>query len=112
MSQLTTVDATFLHAENGTTHAHIAGLGIVDAASCPGGKLTVPLVAELIRSRAHLAARPLRQRLVQVPLGLDNPYWEDDPDFEPERHISEFGLPEPGTARQLGDIVAMLHEQP
>ncbi|MEO3829524.1 wax ester/triacylglycerol synthase family O-acyltransferase [Actinomadura sp. B10D3] len=112
MTQLTTVDATFLHAENGTTHAHIAGLGIVDAASCPGGRLTVPLVAELIRSRAHLAARPLRQRLVQVPFGLDNPYWEDDPDFEPERHISEIGLPPPGTARQLGDIVAMLHEQP
>ncbi|GAA1894753.1 WS/DGAT/MGAT family O-acyltransferase [Actinomadura bangladeshensis] len=112
MSQLTTVDATFLHAETDTTHAHIAGLGLVDAGKCPGGRLTVPLVAELVRERAHLAARPLRQRLVQVPFGLDNPYWEDDPDFEPERHISEIGLPAPGTARQLADIVGMLHEQP
>ncbi|NKZ07561.1 WS/DGAT/MGAT family O-acyltransferase [Actinomadura latina] len=112
MSQLTTVDATFLHAETDTTHAHIAGLGIVDAGSCPGGRLTVPLVAELIRDRAHLAARPLRRRLVQVPLGLDNPYWEDDPDFAPERHITEIGLPAPGTERQLADIVGMLHEQP
>lgn len=112
MSQLTTVDATFLHAENDTTHAHIAGLGIVDPATCPGGRLGVPLVAELIRGRAHLAARPLRQRLVQVPFGLDNPYWEDDPDFDPERHITEIGLPAPGTARQLADIVGMLHEQP
>ncbi|GAA1776686.1 wax ester/triacylglycerol synthase family O-acyltransferase [Actinomadura chokoriensis] len=112
MSQLTTVDATFLHAETDTTHAHIAGLGLVDAGTCPGGRLTVPLVAELIRERAHLAARPLRQRLVQVPFGLDNPYWEDDPDFEPERHITEIGLPAPGTARQLADIVGMLHEQP
>ncbi|TMR41487.1 WS/DGAT/MGAT family O-acyltransferase [Actinomadura geliboluensis] len=112
MSQLTTVDATFLHAENDTTHAHIAGLGIVDPAACPGGRLGVPLVAELIRNRAHLAARPLRQRLVQVPFGLDNPYWEDDPDFDPERHITEIGLPAPGTARQLADIVGMLHEQP
>ncbi|MFA1538551.1 WS/DGAT/MGAT family O-acyltransferase [Actinomadura monticuli] len=112
MGQLTTVDATFLHAETDTTHAHIAGLGIVDAMSCPGGRLSVPLVAELIRDRAHLAARPLRQRLVQVPFGLDNPYWEDDPDFEPERHITEIGLPWPGTERQLADIVGMLHEQP
>ncbi|MFG2091692.1 wax ester/triacylglycerol synthase family O-acyltransferase [Spirillospora sp. NPDC048824] len=112
MSQLTTVDATFLHAETGTTHAHIAGLGIVDAGTCPGGRLTVPLVAELVRGRAHLAARPLRQRLVQVPLGLDHPYWEDDPDFDPERHITEIGLPSPGTDRQLADIVGMLHEQP
>ncbi|MFA1551951.1 wax ester/triacylglycerol synthase family O-acyltransferase [Actinomadura chokoriensis] len=112
MSQLTTVDATFLHAETDTTHAHIAGLGILDAGWCPGGRLSVPLVAELIRDRAHLAPRPLRQRLVQVPLGLDNPYWEDDPDFEPERHITEIGLPSPGTERQLADIVGMLHEQP
>ncbi|MGI5207294.1 WS/DGAT/MGAT family O-acyltransferase [Spirillospora sp. CA-108201] len=112
MTQLTTVDATFLHAENATTHAHIAGLGIVDPGTCPGGRLTVPHVAELIRARAHLAARPLRQRLVQVPLGLDNPYWEDDPDFEPERHISEFGLPEPGGDRQLANLVALLHERP
>lgn len=112
MTQLTTVDATFLHAENAKTHAHIAGLGIVDPGTCPGGRLTVPHVAELIRARAHLAARPLRQRLVQVPLGLDHPYWEDDPDFEPERHISEFGLPEPGSDRQLANLVAMLHEQP
>jgi WS/DGAT/MGAT family acyltransferase len=112
MSQLTTVDATFLHAETDTTHAHIAGLGVVDAGTCPGGRLTVPLIAELVRERAHLAARPLRQRLVQVPFGLDNPYWEDDPDFEPERHITEIGLPAPGTARQLADVVGMLHEQP
>ncbi|NVI85973.1 wax ester/triacylglycerol synthase family O-acyltransferase [Actinomadura sp. BRA 177] len=112
MGQLTTVDATFLHAETDTTHAHIAGLGIIDAGTCPGGRLTVPIVAELIRDRAHLAARPLRQRLVQVPFGLDNPYWEDDPDFAPERHITEIGLPAPGTERQLADIVGMLHEQP
>lgn len=112
MSQLTTVDATFLNAETGTTHAHIAGLGIVDATACPGGRLTAALVAEVVRNRAHLAARPLRQRLVQVPLGLDHPYWEDDPDFDPERHIAEIGLPAPGTDRQLADVVAMLHEQP
>ncbi|TYK52907.1 WS/DGAT/MGAT family O-acyltransferase [Actinomadura decatromicini] len=112
MSQLTTVDATFLNAETGTTHAHIAGLGIVDAASCPDGRLTVEGVAELVRSRAHLAARPLRQRLVQVPFGLDRPYWEDDPDFDPGRHIFEIGLPAPGDDRQLADVVAMLHEQP
>nr|WP_030169747.1 wax ester/triacylglycerol synthase family O-acyltransferase [Spirillospora albida] len=112
MSQLTTVDATFLNAETGANHAHIAGLGIVDASSCPGGRLTPALVADLVRRRAHLAARPLRQRLVQVPLGLDHPYWEDDPGFAPERHISEIELPAPGTERQLADTVGRLHEQP
>ena len=112
MSQLTTVDATFLNAETDTAPAHIAGLGIVDASACPGGRLTVRGVAELVRSRAHLASRPLRQRLVQVPFGLDCPYWEDDPDFDPVRHIFEIALPAPGDDRQLADVVAMLHEQP
>ncbi|WP_067490104.1 WS/DGAT/MGAT family O-acyltransferase [Actinomadura hibisca] len=112
MSQLTTVDATFLNAETGTTHAHIAGLGVLDATGRPGGRLTVADVAQLIRDRAHLAIRPLRQRLVQVPFGLDRPYWEDDPNFAPERHIFEIALPVPGDDRQLADAVAMLHERP
>lgn len=112
MTQLTTVDVTFLNAETDTTQAHIAGLGVLDAASCPGGRLTVEMMADLVRARAHLAARPLRQRLAQVPLGLDRPYWEDDPDFAPERHIFEVGLPAPGNDRQLADAVAMLHERP
>ncbi|MBO2446188.1 wax ester/triacylglycerol synthase family O-acyltransferase [Actinomadura barringtoniae] len=112
MSQLTAVDATFLHAETSTTHVHIAGLGIVDATACPGGRMTVDAMVELIRDRSHLAARPLRQRLVEVPLGLDHPYWEDDPDFDPRRHIFEIALPAPGSDHQLADAVAMLHEQP
>ncbi|MFC5745132.1 WS/DGAT/MGAT family O-acyltransferase [Actinomadura rugatobispora] len=112
MSQLNTVDATFLNAETTTTHAHIAGLAVVDAATRPGGRLTVADVCDLIRERAHLAALPLRRRLVQVPLGLDHPYWEDDPDFAPERHIFEIGLPSPGTPDQLADAVGRLHERP
>ncbi|GLW63481.1 diacylglycerol O-acyltransferase [Actinomadura rubrobrunea] len=112
MSQLTAVDATFLNAETDTTHAHIAGVGILDPAACPGGRLTVADVADMVRRRAHLAARPLRQRLVQVPLGLDLPYWEDDPDFDPRRHIFEIALPAPGGPAQLADAVAMLHERP
>ncbi|WP_119728961.1 WS/DGAT/MGAT family O-acyltransferase [Thermomonospora amylolytica] len=112
MRQLTAVDAAFLNVETSTTHAHIAGLGILDTATCPDGRITVEDLVELIRERAHLAARPLRMRLAQVPLGLDRPYWEDDPDFEPARHVFEVGLPAPGSAAQLADVVAMLHERP
>ncbi|WP_433334205.1 WS/DGAT/MGAT family O-acyltransferase [Spirillospora sp. CA-294931] len=112
MSQLTTLDATFLHAETSTTHAHIAGLGVLDTTTCPEGRLRVSDLVRLVRDRAHLAARPLRQRLVQVPFSLDCPYWEDDPDFDPARHIFEIALPAPGGERQLADAVAMLHERP
>ncbi|REE98687.1 WS/DGAT/MGAT family O-acyltransferase [Thermomonospora umbrina] len=112
MRQLTAVDANFLNVETGTMPTHIAGVGILDPASCPGGRLTAGQVIDLVRERAHLAARPLRRRLVAVPLGLDRPYWEDDPDFDPARHVFEVGLPSPGTVAQLADVVAMLHERP
>lgn len=112
MTQLTAVDATFLHVETSTTQAHIAGLGIVDPSGCPGGRLTAAAVVELIGNRAHLAARPLRQRLVGVPLGMDHPYWEEDPGFDPARHVFEVGLPAPGDQVQLAEAVAMLHERP
>ncbi|MFC5185162.1 WS/DGAT/MGAT family O-acyltransferase [Actinomadura harenae] len=112
MTQLTTLDATFLHAESGGTHAHIAGLGILDPGALPGGRVTVAAAVELIRERAHLAARPLRQRLAAVPFGLDHPYWEDDPGFDPARHVSEMTLPAPGTAAQLAEAIAELHARP
>src|SRR5262245_5945519 len=101
MSQLTAVDASFLNLENDTTYGHIAGVGIVDPASCPGGRLTTRAAVELVRRRSHLAARPLRKRLAGVPLGMDHPYWEDDPDFDPAKHIYEITLPPPGDDQQL-----------
>ncbi|WP_019630101.1 WS/DGAT/MGAT family O-acyltransferase [Actinomadura atramentaria] len=111
-SQLSSVDTVFLNAETGTTQAHIAGLAVIDPAACPGGRLTPEAAADLIATRAHLAPRPLRRRLARVPLGLDRPYWEDDPDFDPARHITEITLPAPGDDDQLARAVARLHERP
>jgi len=111
MAQLTPVDANFLHVEGGTTVAHIGGLGILDASGCPGGRLRLEDLVGLIRERAHLA-KPLRQKLAGVPLGLDLPYWMDDPDFDPALHVHEVALPEPGDEAQLAEEVARLHETP
>jgi WS/DGAT/MGAT family acyltransferase len=111
MTQLTTVDATFLNVEGGRTVAHIGGLGILDTSACPGGRLGLADMVELVRERAHLA-KPLRQRLVEVPLGIDRPYWTDDPDFDPAGHVQEIELPPPGNDRQLADAIAGLHERP
>ena len=40
---------------------------------------------------------PFRWRLREVPLGLDYPYWIDDPDFDLEYHVRELALPSPAT---------------
>ena len=46
----------------------------------------------------RLLPPPLRWRLVEVPFGLDYPYWLDDPDFDLDFHVREPALP-PGGRR-------------
>src|SRR6202034_3407144 len=54
----------------------------------------------------------LRQKLLNVPFGLDQPYWIDDPDFDIEYHIREIALPRPGSDAQLTEQASRLHARP
>jgi diacylglycerol O-acyltransferase len=109
--QLTSLDAQFLHVESTTTVGHVGGLLVLDPSGVPGGELTLSALRAVLEPRLHLAA-PLRQRLVEVPLGLGRPYWVDDPEFDLEFHLREVALPLPGNPQQLGEQVARLHARP
>jgi len=111
MRQLTALDVQFLNAESTTTTGHVGGLSILDPATAPNGTVTVDDLRELIGSRLHLA-KPLRWRLLQVPLGLDHPYWIDDPEFDLEYHVREIALPAPGDEQQLAEQIARLTARP
>jgi diacylglycerol O-acyltransferase / wax synthase len=111
MQQLTSLDAQFLNVESATTVGHVGSLLLLDPSTAPGGRLTLDLVRDVLEPRLHLAP-PLRQRLVQVPLGLGRPYWADDPDFDLEFHLREIALPGKGTHEQLGEQVARIHARP
>ncbi len=54
----------------------------------------------------------LRQRVVEAPLGLALPEWEDDPHFELDYHAREVILPEPATERHLLDFVGAVFATP
>jgi WS/DGAT/MGAT family acyltransferase len=54
----------------------------------------------------------LRQRVVEAPLHLALPEWEDDPHFELEYHAREVALPEPATQRHLLDFVGAVFATP
>ncbi len=54
---------------------------------------------------------PLRWRLVEVPFGLDYPYWVDDDDFDLTYHVRDSALPPPGTNHQLAELVSRLHSR-
>ncbi len=108
MRQLTALDAQFLNVESPTTVGHVGSLIVLDPATAPDGQWNLDSVRAVFEPRLHLAA-PLRQRLVEVPLGLGRPYWVDDPHFDIEFHLRELALPAPGTAAQLGEQVARIH---
>jgi WS/DGAT/MGAT family acyltransferase len=111
MEQLSGQDAMFLHAERDNLPQHFSGVGIYDQSTAPGGKVRFKNILALLQSRLHLS--PIFQRkLLTVPLGVDRPYWMDDPNFDLEYHVRHIALPAPGDWRQFCILAARLHAQP
>jgi diacylglycerol O-acyltransferase len=111
MQQLSGLDAAFLYSETPNVPMHIGGLSIWDPSTAPGGKVSFRRIVQTINERAHLAPH-LRQRLFEVPLSADFPYWVRDATFDQEYHVRHVVLPEPGDWRQLCQLIARLHAQP
>jgi diacylglycerol O-acyltransferase len=107
MLQLTGLDAAFLAMETPAVFGHVGSLCIIDPSTATG-PLDLAGLTGIIQSRLHLIP-PFRRRLVGVPLGLDQPYWIDDADFDVEYHVRELALPCPGDDHQLREQVARLH---
>jgi WS/DGAT/MGAT family acyltransferase len=61
-------------------------------------------IADRIASRIHLVPR-LRQRLQSPALGLANPVWVDDHDFDLDWHVRTAALPAPGSEDELTALV-------
>ena len=111
MRQLTSLDAQFLALEDDRTQGHVSALATYDPETVSGRRLDAALVRELVTDRLHLLPT-FRWRLVQVPLGLDHPYWLDDPGVEVDYHVRELALPSPGDDRQLAEQVARIAARP
>src|SRR5712692_4093015 len=110
MQQLTGLDASFLALETANTTGHIGGLSVLDPSGAPA-PLTLARLTEVLCQRIPLVPG-LRRKLLKVPLGLDQPYWIDDADFDIEYHVRELALPRPGSDAQLTEQVSRLHARP
>ncbi len=111
MKQLGILDAAFVNLEQSNTPQHVGGMGIYDPSTAPGGFVRFKDVIASFERR--LGNMPLfRTRLVEVPGGLDRPYWVKDANFDVEFHLRHIALPEPGDWRQLCIQVARLHSRP
>lgn len=110
MKQLSSLDAQFLAIEDGRRTGHVAALAIHDPSTAAGAELTCARLMKVLEERMHLLP-PLRWRLVEVPFGLDYPYWVDDDGFDMTYHVRESALPSPGTNHQLSELVSRLHSR-
>ena len=111
MRQLTGLDAQFLALETPRQAGHVGGLAILDPSTRPNGRLELADIQNMLAERLPLLP-PFRWRLKEVPLGLDYPYWIDDPDFDLEYHVRELALPPPPTDAKLAEQVARIFERP
>ena len=111
MRQLTSLDAQFLALETNRQAGHVGGLAILDPSTRPGGSLGCGDIKALLTERLPLLP-PFRWKLVEVPFGLDYPYWIDDPDFDLDFHVREIALVSPGNDAQLSEQVARIFSRP
>jgi len=110
MKQLTGLDATFLYMETPSSFGHVNGLGIYRRPDDPDYHPYEAFKAQ-IENRLHLLD-PFRRRLVEVPMGLDHPYWINDPDFDIDFHVRHIAIPPPGDIEQLAAQVARIIGRP
>jgi WS/DGAT/MGAT family acyltransferase len=94
--RLGAVDETYLTVEGPGTPMQVGSIGIFEAAGlCDRrGRLRLAEVRERIAARLGLLPR-LRQRLAEVPFGVNRPVWVDDEAFDIAHHVDAVPLGPP-----------------
>ena len=109
LNRLTGLDGISLHGETAVMPTHVLAVAFLDPAA--RGDLTAGALMRLLTERA--AAIPkFQQRLLTKPLGLGQPAWIMDPAFDICNHLHRARLAQPGTMRELTDLIGELHAQP
>jgi diacylglycerol O-acyltransferase len=109
VKQLTGLDASFLYMETPTTFGHVTGLMIFERPS-PDFDPYAAVYAKYASLVGEL--EPMRRRVVEVPFGLDHPYWVADPNFDLDFHVRELNVARPGRVDQLAEQVSRIHGRP
>jgi WS/DGAT/MGAT family acyltransferase len=93
--------------ESETHYGHVGSLAVLDPSTAPGGTLTLEDLQRVVLERRHLLP-PMTMKVVEVPLGVDRPYWAPDTRFDIGYHMRELALPAPGSDAQLAEQVARI----
>lgn len=110
VEQLSGLDASFLYLETPRMHLHVAMCAVLDPREMPNG-YRFETIVEHIRERVHLVP-PFRRRLREDPLGLNHPFWVEDPDLDLIHHVRRVTLPAPGGMAELGEMIGRINSVP
>ncbi|OHV03735.1 WS/DGAT/MGAT family O-acyltransferase [Mycobacterium talmoniae] len=107
MTHLTTLDASFLQAEDSDRHVSLAigGIAIIDGPAPDHGRLKT-MLAERIG-----AIPRFNQVLRMRPFDVGAPQWVDAAGFDLSRHIRRVAVPAPGADGELFRVVADVMER-
>src|SRR5689334_17397166 len=100
--QMSNADAAWLHMDRPTN------LMVITSVMWYEEPLDRARVRELLAERLVGRYERFRQRVVESRVPLRTPHWEDDPNFDLDRHIHRRALPAPRGDRELQELVAEL----
>ncbi len=103
--RLSPLDATFLYIERPNQQLHVGAVALIDG-TLPFDDLTERLAGGLSRFDRY------RQRPRRPVFDLGPARWEDDPHYDPRRHIHRVVVPAPGGERELHRTVDELFALP
>jgi WS/DGAT/MGAT family acyltransferase len=96
--------------ETPTALGHTSTLTVLNAATAPH-RIDAALLRREVNARLDELPM-LRQSLVEVPLGLDRPWWRDHPGFDLDYHLRYIAVPDPDDPNSLAELVARIHSRP
>lgn len=111
MRQLSGQDASFLYMDAPNCEMHGTLVFIYDPSDAPNQPVRFKDILKHVESRLSVSSI-FRQRLVQVPLALDYPYWVNDDNFDIEYHVRHMALPKPCDWRQFYILLSRLNAPP
>lgn len=98
---LSGVDQAWLQMDEPTNLMMVTGLLLFD-------RPLNPARLRLTLERRLLAFPRFGQRIVRPALAGGRPHWEEDPDFDPEAHLTRVALPSPGGEVALEQLTSQL----
>ncbi|AVL99668.1 wax ester/triacylglycerol synthase family O-acyltransferase [Gordonia iterans] len=106
MERLSGLDASFLYLETSSQVMNVAAILQVDPTTIPGGYSFEKLRAEMARRVKGMPV--LRRKIADSLTNVDHPVWQEDADFDIERHVHRIAIPSPGRIDEVAQMCSHL----